>query len=65
MSKRGLLSFLDWVLYLIPLRSRGVDSEVRYLQARPGGVLLNILEQARLAVRPGVGKCLDVQSSKP
>ncbi len=62
--KRVLYSVLDWVLYLIFPRNRGVDSEVRYLQARLGRVLLNIFDQAKLSVRPVVVKGLDVRLSK-
>ena len=41
-SKRGVSRCLGWLLYLFPIRRGGVDSEVRYLCARPGGRLLDI-----------------------
>jgi SAM-dependent methyltransferase len=40
--KHGVSSSLGWLLYLLPIRRGGVDSEVRYLHARPGGRLLDI-----------------------
>ncbi len=40
--KHSLSGRLGWLLYLLPLRRGGVDSEVRYLRACPGGRLLDI-----------------------
>lgn len=38
----GVPGGLGWLLYLAPTRRSGVDSEVRYLRARPGGRLLDV-----------------------
>jgi 2-polyprenyl-3-methyl-5-hydroxy-6-metoxy-1,4-benzoquinol methylase len=40
--KHGVLSRLGWLFYIFPVRREGLDSEVRFLQAYPGGRLLDV-----------------------
>lgn len=40
--KHGILSRFGWLFYLFPVRRDGLDSEVRFLSAYPGGRLLDV-----------------------